>query len=149
MNSHIKCYHAYTMKWNPTLEEFLKAHLELENEFDKFAVAFAKCDVSVGYLSKGKTGQFPKTISFFLRESNKHSCEVEVIGKRVNLGHGEGRKFKLTRTFLPWRLKKKLELANVRIIGVRIKRDKISDFLNSNSRDFFEIKEIRIRRHSN
>ena len=37
----------------PTLGEFLKARLELRNEFDKYAVAFEKCDVVVGHLSKG------------------------------------------------------------------------------------------------
>ena len=30
LNSHIKGYHAYKMKWNPTLREFLKARLEPE-----------------------------------------------------------------------------------------------------------------------
>ena len=47
-----------------------------------------KCDVVVGHLSKGKTEQFAKTISFFLRRSKKHSCKVEVTGKRGNFGSG-------------------------------------------------------------
>ena len=49
------------MKWNSTL----KAPLEAENEFEKFAVAVKKCNVVVGHLSKGKAGWFAKTISFF------------------------------------------------------------------------------------
>ena len=53
------------MKWNPTLGEFLKARLEPENEFDKFAVAVEKCDVVVGHLSKGKTGRFAKNYFIF------------------------------------------------------------------------------------
>ena len=44
------------MKWNPPFGEFLKARLESENEFHKFAVAVKKCDIVVGHLSKGKTG---------------------------------------------------------------------------------------------
>ena len=56
LNSHIKDYLAYVMKWNPILGEFLKGELEPENEFDIFTVAFVKCNVVVGHLSKGKTG---------------------------------------------------------------------------------------------
>ena len=81
LNSHTKGYHTDMMK-------FLKARLEPENEFDKFAVAVKKCDVVVGHLSKGKTDQFAKTISFFLRWSKKHSCKVEVTGKRGTLALG-------------------------------------------------------------
>ena len=33
---------------------------------------------------------FAKTVSFFLRASNDNSCKVEVTGKRVNLGDGQG-----------------------------------------------------------
>ena len=51
LNSHIKGYHAYMMKWNPTLVEFYKSRLEPKNEFDKFAVAVEKCDAVVGHLS--------------------------------------------------------------------------------------------------
>ena len=74
----------------PTLGKFLKARLELRNEFDKYAVAFEKCDVVVGHLSKGKPARFAKTISYILRESNEHSCKVEDFGKRVNLADGDG-----------------------------------------------------------
>lgn len=66
----LKGYHTYIMKWNPPFGEFLKARLESENEFHKFAVAVKKCDIVVGHLSKGKTGQFAKAIVFFLRGSN-------------------------------------------------------------------------------
>ena len=65
LNSRIKGYHAYMMKWNATLRKFFKAQLEPENEFHKFAVSVKKCDFVVGHLSKGKTGRFAKTISFF------------------------------------------------------------------------------------
>ena len=55
------------MKWNPALGEFCEARLEFENEFDKFAVAVKNCKVLAEHLSKGKTGQFTKTISLFVR----------------------------------------------------------------------------------
>ena len=42
------------------------------------------------WLDKGKTGRFAKTISFFLRANHRHYFRVEVIGKIVNLGDGQG-----------------------------------------------------------
>ena len=48
LNSQIKGY-AFTMKWNLTLQEFVKPRLELENGFEKIAVAVEKCDVVVGH----------------------------------------------------------------------------------------------------
>ena len=63
LNSSIRGYHAYMMKCNPTLGIFLKARLEPENEFEKFAFAVEKCDIVVENLRKGKTGLFAKTIS--------------------------------------------------------------------------------------
>ena len=44
----------------------------------------------VGHLSKGKSVRFAKTVSYFLRASNENCCRIEVTGKRVNLGSGEG-----------------------------------------------------------
>ena len=44
LNFHVNCYHAYIMKWKLTLRKFLKARLEPENEFDRFAVAIEKCN---------------------------------------------------------------------------------------------------------
>ena len=80
LNSHIKHYHAYMMKWKATLGEFLKAQLEPETHLDKFGVVVKKSDIVVGHSSKEKTGRFPKYISFFLRRGNENSCTVEVTG---------------------------------------------------------------------
>ena len=77
------------MKWNTTLREFLKVQLEPENEFDKFEGAVKKSDFVFGHSSKGTTGRFAKTISFFLRESNENSCKVEVTRNRGSLGDGQ------------------------------------------------------------
>ena len=57
LNSHIKRYHPYMMKWEATLEELLKAQLEPENHFEKFAVVVKKSDVVVGHSSKEKAGR--------------------------------------------------------------------------------------------
>ena len=51
LNSQIKGY-AFMMKWNLALQEFVKARLELEIEFEKIAVAVEKCDVAVEHLLK-------------------------------------------------------------------------------------------------
>ena len=76
--------------WEPKIGEFLESRLEPENEFDKYAVAVMQNNVVVGHLAKRKTGRFAKTISVFLRTSDDDSCKLEVTGKRVNLGDGEG-----------------------------------------------------------
>ena len=49
LNSQIKVYD-FMMKWNTALREFVKARLELENKFEKIAVAVEKCDVAVEHL---------------------------------------------------------------------------------------------------
>ena len=46
----------------------------------------------VGYLMKGKTGRFAKTIFYFLRESPYHRCDVHVTSKAINQGDGKGMK---------------------------------------------------------
>ena len=90
LSSHVKGYHADMTIWEPKNGEFLETRLEPENEFDKYAVAVTQNNIVVGHLAKRKTGRFAKTISFFLRASNDNSCKVEVTGKRVNLGDGQG-----------------------------------------------------------
>ena len=77
-------------KWTPKSGEILKARPEPENEYDKYAVAIERCGDVVGHLSKGKSACFTKTVSYFLRPSNENCCWVELTGKRVNLGDGEG-----------------------------------------------------------
>ena len=77
-------------KWTPKNGEILKARPEPENEYDKYAVAVERCGDVVGHLSKGRSARFNKTVSYFLRASNENRCRVEVTGKRVNLGDGEG-----------------------------------------------------------
>ena len=88
--SHVKGYHEYMKIWLPFIGEFLQTRLEPENEFDKYAVAVIKDGVVVGHLTKGKTGRFAKTISFFLRASEDNVCKVEITGRRVNLGDKQG-----------------------------------------------------------
>ena len=78
LNSHTKGYYTDMMK-------FLKARLEPENEFDKFAVAVEKCDVVVGHLSKGKTDQFAKLFHFFFVEAIKTLAKLRLLEKEGTL----------------------------------------------------------------
>ena len=88
LNSHIKRYHAYMMKWKATLGEFLKAQWEPETHLDKFAIVVKKSDVVVGHSSKEKNGRFPKYISFFFVEAMKTLAQLKLLGT-VSLGDGE------------------------------------------------------------
>ena len=45
-----------------------------------------KSDVVFGHSSKGTTGRFAKSISYFLRGNNENSCKVDVTGNKVSLG---------------------------------------------------------------
>ena len=76
--------------WTPKNGKILKAWPEPENTYGKYAVAVERCGDVVGYLSKGRYARFAKTVLYFLRASNENCCQVEVTGKRVNLGDGEG-----------------------------------------------------------
>ena len=77
-------------KWTAKNGEILKARPEPENEYDKYAVAVEKCGDVVGHLSKRSSARFSKTVSYFPRANNENCCRVELTGKRVNLGDGEG-----------------------------------------------------------
>ena len=81
LNSYIKGYHVYMMKWNPTPGEFLKCQLELEFEFGKFAIAVEKCNVVVEYLSKGKLLDLRKLFHFFFVEAMKTLAKLKLLGK--------------------------------------------------------------------
>ena len=67
LNAHIQSYHVFLKKWNHTFRDLLKARLERESEYDKFAAAFEKCGDVVRHLFKEKTGPFTKIISFYLQ----------------------------------------------------------------------------------
>ena len=67
-------------------EEILSTRLEPENAIDKFALTVKKVGQIVGHLRKSKSGLFTKTIFYFIRPNRGSACQVEVRGKRVNLG---------------------------------------------------------------
>ena len=90
LKTHIKGYHAYMTKWTHKNGEILKARPQPENQYDEYAVAVERCGDVVGHLSKERSVRFAKTVSYFLRASNENCCRIEVRGKRVNLGDGEG-----------------------------------------------------------
>ena len=66
---------------------------------DKYAVSVQCDDEVVGYLMKGKSGRFAKTIFYFLRADKKNDCTVVVTGKAINHGDGEGMQVPCTLNF--------------------------------------------------
>ena len=90
LKTHIKGYYPYMTKWTPKNGEILKVRTQPEKEYEKYAVAVETCGDVVGHLSKGRSARFAKTISYFLPASNEGCYRVEVTGKRVNSGDGEG-----------------------------------------------------------
>ena len=60
------------------------------NPKDKYAVCVNKKECIVGHLPLGKTGNFAKTIFYFLRADEYSICEVEITGKSINLSDDEG-----------------------------------------------------------
>ena len=89
VESHIKGYHAYMNKWTPKIGEILKTRLEHENVVDRFAVAVEK-EGQIDVYTKEIQVVFQKTIFYFLRANHGNNCQVEVQGKRVNVGYGHG-----------------------------------------------------------
>ena len=59
------------------------------NPKHKYAVCEKKNECILGLLPLGKTGNFAKTIFYFLRAYKYSVCEVEITGRSVNLGDGK------------------------------------------------------------
>ena len=85
--------------WTLVEGEELTTIMEPTNIQDKFAVAVKKKKKLVAHLPKGKTGQFAKTIFYFLKSCDDNCCYVEVTGKTKNQGDGMGRKVPCTLLF--------------------------------------------------
>ena len=88
--SNVKGYQVYQGIWVPKIGETLSTEREPGNSKDKYAVCVKKNEYIVGHLPLGKTGNFAKTIFYFLRADKYSICEVEITGKPVNLVDGEG-----------------------------------------------------------
>ena len=87
MNSTMVGFHVYRNKWEPVIAEILNTRMEPQNEVDKYAVAVLDKEKSViGHLPKGTSGEYAKTILYFLRNGSVNVCKVKVTGKAVNLG---------------------------------------------------------------
>ena len=85
----IKGYHAYMNDQTPILGEKLSTRPEPENEIDKCAVGVTKDARVIGHLKKGKTGQYAKTVIYFLRANPMNTASITVTGKRVKFGDGQ------------------------------------------------------------
>ena len=120
--SNVMGYRVYQGIWVPKIGETLSTEREPVNPKDKCAICIKKNECIVGRLPLGKTGTFAKTIFYFLRAYKYSICELEITGKPVNLGNGEGMqvpcKLKLTGRSkfenvllkIPQKLKNKLHL---------------------------------------
>ena len=87
--SNVKRYHVYQGNWVPKNGETLLTEREPGNPKDKYAVCEKKNECILGLLPLGKTGNFAKTIFYFLRAYKYSVCEVEITGRSVNLGDGK------------------------------------------------------------
>ena len=64
--------------------------MEPDNRVDKFANCVEKDQTVVGYLKKGDSGKFAKTILYFLRSDTYCNSYAVVSGKQCSLKDGEG-----------------------------------------------------------
>ena len=88
--SNVKGYHVYQGIWVPKIGETLSTEGEPCNPKNKYVVRVKKNESIVRHLPLGKTGNFAKTIFYFLRADKYSISEIEITGKPVNLGNGEG-----------------------------------------------------------
>ena len=89
LETFIKGHHVYNDIWPPKQDKQLDVLMEPDNRVDKFAVCVKINQKIVGYLKKGASGRFAKTIVYLLRSDAYSSASAKVIGKRCNLGNGE------------------------------------------------------------
>ena len=82
--SNVKGYHVYEGIWIPKVSETLPTEKETGNPKDKYAVCVNENEFIIGHLPLGKTGNFTKTIFYFLTAVKYSICEVEITGKPVN-----------------------------------------------------------------
>ena len=86
-------YHVHKTSWTPVVGEKLTGVMESNNLMDKYALAVIRSDESiVRHLPLGKSGKFGKTIFYFLKANEKHSCVIQLLRKAINGGDGVGMK---------------------------------------------------------
>ena len=90
LETFIKGHHVYKDIWTPKQGKQLDALMGPDNRMYKFAVCVKINQKIVGYLKKGASGRFAKAIVYLLRSDAYSSAWAKVIGKRCNLGNGEG-----------------------------------------------------------
>ena len=90
INSFDSVSNVYQGFWVPKIGETLSTGREPGNPKDKYAVCVKKNECIAGHWFLSKTGSFAKTIFYFLRADKCSISEVEITGKAVNLGDGEG-----------------------------------------------------------
>ena len=90
LETFIKGDHVYKDICTPKQCQQLDVLIERDNPMDKFAVCVKIHEKIVGYLKKGTSGRFAKTIFYFLRSDGYTNPWENVTGKMCNLDDGEG-----------------------------------------------------------
>ena len=79
--SDIKIYHPYLNNWKLIVEENLQARIEPDNIMNKYIMAVLKNTYIIGYLTKGKSGRYAKTIFCCLQDKQLNVAVVTVREK--------------------------------------------------------------------
>lgn len=74
----IRGYHIYKDIWEPKIDEEVNGHIEDNNDYDKFAVAFLKNKKIVGHVPL----EYSKVCNFFLKRGGHITAKI--TGKREN-----------------------------------------------------------------
>ena len=72
--SNVEEYHVYQGIWVPKIGETLSTERESGNPKDKYTVCVKKNEWIVRHLLLGKTGNFAKTLFYFLRADKYSIC---------------------------------------------------------------------------
>ena len=87
IHSFIVGYYVYKADCTPFVGEKLTGVMESTNLRDKYAATVKRSDESiVGHLPLGKSGRFAKTIFYFLKVNEQHSCVINILGKAISAG---------------------------------------------------------------
>ena len=79
--STVKGYHVYQGIWVPKIGE-TSTEREPSNPKDKYAVCVEKKECIVGHLPLGKTGNFAKTMFYFLRADDTAYVKLKLQESR-------------------------------------------------------------------
>ena len=90
MDVFVMGHRVYKKTWTPSFGENLDTAMQPEDIKDKYAVAVYQKgkDVVTGHLPLGQSGNFAKTIFYFLKAFKENRCKIVVTAKVVNKNDG-------------------------------------------------------------